>query len=558
MDDRFAGVPGRGKKPVYPKPRKPAVVLQHKTYQNIKKGTNLVVEAVRPTLGPLPRLVVLERIKREDAPEFLDDGALIGRRIIQIIPRSQDVGAMLIRHALWRMHEEVGDGSATMAVMYQTILNEGIRYITEFGYNAMLLRTGLEKGLKAVREVLHKSAIPLIGKDNIAKIARGMCQEDQEMADILGEIFDIVGTDGLILVEDWNKAGIEREYIEGTYWDISGWFSRHFVIDPVVGRTVFEEAALLITDLELKDPNQLVPVLERCVQAGVKSLVIIAKSLSDSVTGLLVSNNRAKVIQTMAVRTPRVTEKVQVANMEDIAALTGGRIFYSGAKDTLDDFRPEDLGYARRAWATESLFGIYGGKGDPRRIRQQMVNLRGMIKLTEQENEKQMLIKRLGRMSGGTAIFRVGAITDTARETRKGVAERAVTSLRTAIQGGVTPGGGAALLNAQSGLAGLPAENEEETIAYRILARALEEPMRTIVTNAGFQPDVVLDHVKSSPAGYGFDVLTEKITDMKQAGILDSLTVLEKALDIAVSGAAITLTTDVIVHVKEPRESINP
>jgi len=554
------GVPPTGKENILPKPRKPAVVFQPKTYKYLKRGTDQIVEAIRPTLGPLPRIVAIEKFRGKENPEFFDDGATIARRIVQIKPRGCDVGAMLIRHALWEMHLEVGDGSTTMGVMYQVILSEAIRSVTEFGCNAMLLRLGLEKGLKAVLDTLHQEAIPLMGKGNIANIARGMCQGDIEMADIMGEIFDIVGPEGMIVVEGWNKWGLEREYIEGTYWNLSGWFSRLFVTDHAYKRTIFEDAALLISDLAIKDPGQLVPVLEKCVKAGVKRLVIIAKEVSDSVVGLLYNNIQAKTIETMAVRTPRILEMDRVAVMEDIAVLTGGRIFYAAANHNLEDFQVEDLGHARRAWATESQFGIYGGKGDLRIIRQHIATVQGILKNVDkkEEFEKREMQKRLGRLLGGTAILRVGALTDTEREVRKEVAERAVTGLRTAIRGGVVPGGGVALLNAQSALTGLPSQHEDETRAYKILARALEEPLRTIAKNAGYSPDVIIDKVKSSPKGCGFDAQNGKIVDMKQSGILDSTIVLEKALEVAVSGAAIALTTDVIIHHKKPMETVEP
>ena len=456
------------------------------------------------------------------------------------------------------MNQEAGDGSATMAVMYQAILNEGIRYVTQSGCNPMLLRSGLETGLQAILETLRREATPLKGKEQIAGVARGMCQEDVEMANTLGEIFDIVGPEGLIVVEKGNKPEMEREYVEGTYWHLSGWFSRWLVTDPAGKRTLFEDAALLISDLSITDPNQLISVLEKCVKAGVKKLVIVATQVSDSVVGLLVKNNQAKTIETLAVRTPKVAEMDRVAAMEDIALLSGGKAFYSAAKDTFENFQVEDLGHARRAWATESLFGMFGGKGDPRRIRQHIVHMRGKLRLADEEHEKTNLHQRLGRLTGGTAILRVGGITATEIEARKTMAERAVTGLRNALLGGVVAGGGAALISAQSALAGLPAKYDEDTIAFKILVRALEEPMRTIARNAGARPDNIVEKVKAGPKGYGFDARQRQIVDLRQAGILDSVLVLTKALEIAVSGAAMALTTDVIVHHKKPKESLEP
>jgi chaperonin GroEL len=558
MNFRPPGIPDNAKKHPLPRARKPTVVLQPNTYRSLQRGINTIAEAIRPTLGPLPRLVLMEGLRRHDRPELLDNAAIIARRIVEIEPRGSDVGAMLIRQALWKMHMEAGDGGATMAVMYQTILNEGVRYLTQARANAMLLRGGLETGLDALLAAIGRDAVPLTGKPAIAAMARGMCQNDDEMADLLGEIFDIVGPDGLIIIEKWNRPGLEREYIDGTYWHLSGWWSRFLVTEPGSKRTLFEDAALLITDLKLTQPEQLVPVLDRCLQAGIKRLVIVAAEVSDSVVGLLVKNNSAKTIETLAVRTPRVGEAERVAAMEDIALLSGGRAFYSGANEQLADFQVSDLGRVRRAWATESLFGIYGGKGDARKLRQHVVQLRGQLRLAELDHDRRELQQRIGRASGGTVIMRVGGYTDAEVEQRTGIAEQAVKALRKSVNGGVVPGGGAALLAARDALKGLPVVHDEQRAAYRILARALEEPMRTIARNAGAQPDIIIEKVKECPVGFGYDARARQIVDTRQAGILDSAMVLKTALEIAVRSAALVLTTDVIVHHKQPKESLEP
>jgi chaperonin GroEL len=559
MSRPIPGVPrDGGRKRALPAPRNPDVVLQPQTYECLLKGVNLIADAIRPTLGPLPRLVALEGLRATDTPSFLDDGATIARRIIEVRPRGADVGAMLLRQALWKMRDEAGDGSATAAVLYQALLQEGIRHVTQFECNPMLLRAGFEKGLRAVQACLREGAQPLMGKDNIAAIARGMCQEDREMAQLMGEIFDIVGPDGMIVVEGYEKLGLEREYIEGTYWKLSGWFSRLFVADKAGKRTVFEDAALLVTDFKITDPAMLVPPLERCVRAGIKRLVITAADISDAAIGLLVSNNQARTIETLVVRTPKTQEMERVASIEDIAILTGGKPFYSAAFQTLEDFRPEDLGYARRAWATDSLFGLYGGKGDPRQIRHRIAELRAKLSMADLESERKDLRMRMGRLSGGTVILRVGAIHETMRDARKEVAERAITGIRSALAGGVVLGGGMALLNAQSALDDLPACNDEERFACRILARALEEPLRAIAKNAGHMPDVIVERVRHVPPGCGFDARNGQMVDLRQAGILDPLAILQKALDVAISGAALALTTDVIIHHRKPVESIEP
>jgi chaperonin GroEL len=557
MENR-PGFRRNGKEHRLPQLRKPAVTLQPRTYRDIQKGTDLIVDAIRPTLGPLPRLVALEGLRRTDAPEYLDNGALIARRIIEISPRGCDIGAMLIRHALWQMHKEAGDGATTMAVLYQAILREGIRYVTQSECSAMLLRAGLEKGLSAVLGYLRQQATPLAGKQPITNLAKGMCQGDHAMAEVLGEIFDTVGPDGLIVVEGWEKLGLEREYIEGTYWKLSGWLSRLFITDVKNRHVVFEDAAILASDFDIQEPALLLPVLANCIRAGVKRLVIIARDMSERAIGFLVNNNNLKTIQSLAVRTPNVSEMDRVAAIEDIAVLTGGKPFYSAAYASFDEFRVEDLGYARRAWAMESLFGIYGGKGNPSQIRGRMADIRGMLKHAEGEHERRNLQDRLGRLHGGTVILRVGAIHEVEREARKAMAERAVTNIRNAILGGVVAGGGAALMNAQSALQALPVNSDEEAMACKILARALEEPLRAIAGNAGYIPAAIVENVKSAPKGFGFDAHTGQIVDMKRSGILDSMTALQKALEVAVSGAAMALTTDVIIHHRNPKESLEP
>ena len=555
------GAPGYVEKARRVIPREPAVILQPQTSHELQQGINLIADAVRPTLGPRPRLVAIERPLRAQAAEILDAGATIARRITAVNPRGADAGAMLIRQALWKMHVDAGDGTTTMAIMYQTIFNEGLRHVTQSGANSMLLRSGLDIALKAVIGALEQHASSVAGKDQIALMARGMCQEDLDLANMLGEIFDIVGPDGLILVEGGNRDVLEREYIEGTYWRLSGWLSRWFLTDEAEKgkkRITFEGTAILISDFRITDPHQLIPALDKCVKAGVKKLVILCKEMSDGAIGLLVTNNQAKTIETMAVRAPKVRGPEQVASMEDIAVLTGGRVFYADGKDSFENFEVQDLGYARRAWAMESLFGIFGGKGDPRQVRQHMAHIRGMQRLAEEKNERKNLQQRLGRLSGSTALLKVGGVTATEIEVRKDTAERAITTIRKAIQDGVVGGGGAALLAAQSALHNLPSSQPEHAVAYKVLARALEEPMRVIVQNAGGKPDIVLEKVKERAAGHGYDGRTGQIVDMREAGILESVAVLRKALEIAVSGAAMALTTDVIVHHRDPKISIEP
>ncbi len=548
---------GRRAAPVH-RPRTPAITVQPQVHRDLLRGVDLIANALRPSMGPLPRMVVVERPKRTEAPEFLDDGASIARRIIEVSPRGRDVGAMLLRHALWQMRQAAGDGTATMAVMYQSLLREGIRHVTQAGCNAMLLRGALEQAGRLVVDVLERDAMPLADRRAIANVALGMCQSDPCMADLLGEVIDRVGPDGLIEVEGWQKLGMEREFVEGTYWKLSGWLSRLFAQGNPQRAVSMDLPAILITDMDIHSPAMLIPVLERCLAEDIRKLIIIAKSMSDACIGLLVNNNRARTVETFAVRTPKVAEMDRVAAIEDIAVLTGGRPFYAAAHGNFDEFRLEDLGHARRGWAMESLFGLYGGMGDARLIDERKAHVRGMMRAAETEPERRELQSRLGRLSGGTAILRIGAIHDTEREVRKAVAESAIAALRNAMRYGVVPGGGAALIHAQSALSAMPACDHETHVARKMLMRALEAPARAIAENAGGQPDLLVQLVREAPREHGLDALTQKIVDCSEAGILDSVFVLKRAVEIAVSGAAIALTTDVIVHHRSPVESLEP
>lgn len=552
------GVPREGRKHPPSAARQPAIVMQPKTHNSLRAGINMVADAVRPTLGPLPRLVLIERLRRTDVPEFLDDAATIARRIIEVRPRGCDVGVMMLRQALWKMQKEVGDGGATMAVIYQTIVNEGMRSIAQTECNSMLLRAALEKSLAAVLEALSHDSTPLVKRENVAGMALGMCQGDLELANMLGEIFDIVGADGFVVVEKWTRPGLEREYVEGTFWNLSGWFSRHLVAEPLFGRTLFENAAILISDLAIREPEQILGILEKCHKGGVKRLVILAAEFGDRAIGLLVNNNKAKTIETVAVRVPRIAEMDRVAAMEDIAILTGGKVFYSATNDAFTSFEVANLGHARRTWATESLFGMYGGSGDPRARRTEIEKIRKRLSSVADGHERRMLQQRLGRLAGGTAIVRVGGNTAPQIDSRHEMAERAVASLRLAIQGGVVAGGGAAFMAARSALATLPVNQPEDAVAHRIMSRALEEPMRVIVENSGINSDLIIEKVSGGLPGLGFESFGRQIMDMRGAGVHDSVLVLRKALEVAVSGAAMVLTTDVIVHHRQPKESIDP
>jgi len=534
----------------------PRVVFQPAAYRGLQRGINRIADVLRPTLGPLPRTVVVEQLPKERTPELLDDGGVIARRIIELPDRDEDVGAMFLRHVLWRLHEKVGDGTATAAVLFQSVYNQGVHYIVSGG-NAMALRHYLEKGMEVVLDELTGMAVHLEGKEKLAQIAETICH-DPPLAQMLGEIFDIIGEYGQLEVRSGRSRELEREYVEGMYWK-GGVFSHQMITDHTKLRAEMENAAILISDLEIEDPRQLVLVIEAVRQAEIRSLLIIAGKLSDSAIALLLTASRDPAkFQAIAVQTPGMTSGDQAASLEDLAVLTGGYLLAKAAGYTLSGVKVQHLGRARRVWADRTYFGIIGGKGDPRALRKHIVNLRAAFRQADDPEVRKKLQERIGKLMGGSATLWVGGATELEINARKELAQRTAEALRGAITDGVVPGGGATLLACRPALQEMldQSEDPDERAAYRILLRALEEPIRAILTNAGYDASEVMAELKRAGAGQGFDVRSGQIVDMAKAGIFDAASVQKAAVHSAVASAALALTIEVLVHRKIPRESL--
>jgi chaperonin GroEL len=354
-----------------PKRKLQRLVFQPQTYERLQRGINQIVDAVRPTLGPLARTVAIAKIVGGGAPELLDNGGVIARRIIQLPDRDEDVGAMLTRQMLWQLQENVGDGTATAAVLFQSIFNQGVRYITAGG-NAVRLRAALENGLQVILDELDAMTIPIGGQKSLTGVARSL-SHDLQLATMLGEIFDVIGEYGHLEIQSGHSREHEHDYVGGTYWMNSGVFSASMLTQASIQ---FENTAILITDLDIDDPYQLAPIMRAALQAGSRTLVIVARSLSEKVIGFLLTNKKTDKFHAIAVKTPGVQVDDQMFAMQDLAVLTGGRPLVRAAGQTLDNLKPDDLGWARAAWATRTNLGVIGGKGDPRRLRQQIATLR--------------------------------------------------------------------------------------------------------------------------------------------------------------------------------------
>jgi chaperonin GroEL len=525
----------------------PGVLFAPQSHTALQRGIDRLADLVRPTLGPTPRCVAIDNTMPGRPPEILDDAATIVRRVIQIPNPYVDMGAMLLRHTLWKTHEEVGDGTATTAVLFQGILRRLAPYIAAGG-SPLAIKRGLERGLAVALDALRRQAQPIEGVAAISSAAAMLCH-DTELAKLLGEIFDITGADGYIQVDSGHSQVLERQYVQGAHWN-NGFCSPYFVTDENKQEARLEDTAILISDLRISSAEELTPLLERMALADRRSLVIIAREVSDSAIGLLVANHQAGIMRLLAVQAPAMATQ-QMSILEDLAIQTGGRVIASAAGTRPETITLEDLGSARVAWANATTFGLIGGQGDPIKLRQRIAQVRGAVAAAAEGEERQNARERLGKLIGGVAILRIGGATKTDMETRKEQAERTITALRFALASGVVPGGGAAYIACQPALRDLPAPSDEQ-VGIHALAAALEEPLQTIAYNAGYEPTTIVAQVKRSHAGYGLDARTGAIVDMASAGIVDPAQVLQTALSAAVSGAIVALTTDVLVHVQKP------
>lgn len=547
--------------------QKPGVVFHPQAAEGMQAGFDMLVNVVRPTLGPLPHIVAIEKVAGKDKlPERLDSAGTIARRIIGVADRDQDVGLMLLRHVLWKLYEEEGDGTASAAVMFQKVYNLGYRYLAAGG-NAMGLREHFDAGMRLVLDTLDRQVTKLRGKKQLAGLARTICY-DEPLAKVLGEIFDVIGPYGRLEVRQGNGRETLREYVEGMYWD-GGLRSREMGNTDYGLRANIENAHILISDLDIDDPQQLIPMLNMAVKNNIKQMVMISNSLSERAMSILLAKPNQERVRVVAVKVPGSTIDLQREAMEDLAVLTGGHAFLKVTGDTLERVRLEDLGRARRAWADKEFFGFIGGRGDPRKIRQHIAVLRQTLRnvsspLTpgtygSEGPDRKRLTERLGKLTGGSATLLVGGVSAVDIEERVELAKRTAEAMRGALREGVVPGGGVALLKCREALRQClqDAADTDARAAYSIMLQALETPFRTIVDNAGVLPGKALSEAEALGPDYGYDVLARSVVSMPEAGIYDAATVVKGAVRSAFAGAALALSTEAIIHRKNPPEGLH-
>lgn len=533
------------------------IISQPQIQQSFLRGTDKIVNAIRPTLGPVARHVAIDHIVGQKAPELLDEGGVIARRIIELPHRTENAGAMLVRHMLWQLHETVGDGTATAGVIFQSIYREGIRYLNAGG-NAMLLRQHLERDIPVILTELDRQVIPLQGNRMLVQAAESISHEPK-LATVLGEIFDVIGPFGKLDIRAGHQRGYETDYYDGSYWT-GGVFSDQMIREKFLNSRQLQNAIIFISDLEIEDPHDLVPLMQTAIREEVQSLVIVARKISDRITGLLIQNEKPGRFDIVAVRPPGTAVGEQMENLKDLALLTGGTPLFQAAGDSVQQVKLESLGRSRRAWADKKHFGVAGGQGSVDALRSHIQELQARYERADDLEVRKQLQKRIGHLLGGSAILKVGGTTESERDFRKRQAERTVSALRGAMSDGILPGGGVALLACQPALRRLMSDSQDadQRAAYNILLRALEAPLEAIAANAGYEPASTSAQVKQAGTGCGFDVMKGEMVDMLSAGIYDSAAVVKAGVQTAISTAALALTTDVLIQQKTPPQSVKP
>ncbi len=519
------------------------IVFLPASHQKLFAGANRLADGIRPTLGPNARTVIIEAVRDLSPVEILDDGGTIARRIVSLGDWDENMGAMLLRECLWQMHERVGDGAATTAVIFQAILRAAQRLLAA-GVHPALLGPQIERAAEAAIAALRPQARPLDGQDAITRCALTICH-DVEMADLLGEILYITGGDGYVNVLESQRRNLEREYFDGSYWNGS-WVSATMITNTARQESVHDDPAIFVSDLNLEKVDDIVPLMEAALAAGRKSLFMLVEQVSGAALAALLSNHQSGTLQCLAVTSGAIYSELPYLH-EDLALLTGARPFLKVAGDSAAAVSPSDLGHARRAWATRSDFGVVAGGGDPHTLRRHIRTLRKRLHAADTEEDANLLRRRLAKLLGGVATLHVGAATDAEKKSRLGMAKRTVRALQAAMRDGVVPGGGSGLAGcARSLRSGF--RRSDETLGAAVLADALEEPLRVIAANAGREPAPTLSQVHSAPDGSGFDARAGAIVDMRGSGIVDPLAVLEAAVRTAAHAAALLLTTEVLVH----------
>ncbi|MFH1485248.1 MAG: chaperonin GroEL [Chloroflexota bacterium] len=505
----------------------------------LKKGVDALTDAVKITLGPKGRNVVLD--KKFGPPTITNDGVTIAKEI-EIQDPFENMGAQLVKEVATKTNDIAGDGTTTATVLAQAIVNEGLKNVAA-GANPMAIKRGIETAVAALTEELKKMSTAVEGKEQISQVA-AISAADQEIGNLIAEVMEKVGKDGVITVEESKGIRYETEYVEGMQLD-RGYISPYFVTNAERMEAAIEDPYILITDKKISAVSDLLPALEKILQVS-KNLVIVSEDVDGEALATLVVNKLRGTLNCLAVKAPGFGDR-RKAMLEDMAILTGGKVISEEVGRKLDSATVTDLGRARRVVSNKDETTLIEGKGSDDAIQARMKQIKAQIDETTSDFDREKLQERLAKLAGGVAVIKVGAATEVELKEKKHRVEDALSATRAAVEEGIVPGGGVAFINALPVLDKIKAEGDEAT-GVAIVRRALEAPMRLIAINAGMEGSVVVDAVKkAAKPGYGYDALRNDFGDMHKKGIIDPTKVTRAGLENAASIAAMVLTTECLV-----------
>jgi len=521
---------------------------------SLKRGIDALAGAVKTTLGPKGRNVALD--KKYGAPTVTHDGVTVARDI-ELDDPFENMGAQLLKEAATKTEDVAGDGTTTATVLAQAMITEGLKNVAS-GANPMQMKQGIDRGAEAVADAIRAAARPVKGHDEIAQVAT-VSAGDAEIGNLIAEVMDKVGKDGVITVEESKTMAFETEYVEGMQFD-RGYISPYFVTDTNRMEAVLEEPYILITDKKISAIADILPTLEKMIQVGKKDLLIVAEDVDGEALATLVVNKLRGIVNVLGVKAPGFGDR-RKEMLRDLAILTGGQVISEEVGRKLDSVALEDLGRGRRVVANKDNTTVIEGKGEQAQIEGRIKQIKAQIEDTTSDYDREKLQERLAKLSGGVAIIKVGAGTETELKEKKHRVEDALSATRSAVEEGLVPGGGVALLAAQAAVAKLKLEGDA-AVGARIVQRALEEPMRQLAENAGHDGSVVIENVRrkakeGKTPNLGYDVLGDEYTDMIKRGIVDPAKVARSAVENAASIAGMILTTEAMITDKpEPKSAV--
>ena len=520
--------------------------------KTLRVGIDTLADAVKVTLGPRGRNVVLD--KKFGPPLVCSDGVTIAKEI-ELPDSFENMGAQLIKEAATKTNDAAGDGTTTSIVLAQAIINEGFKNVTA-GSNPMAIKRGIERAVEAIVAELHGMSQPVETRDRIGQVASLSAHEDA-IGETIAEAMEKVGKDGVITVEESKGLADEIEYVEGMQID-RGYISPYFITNSDRMESVIEDATVIITDKKISAVADLLPALEKCLQVGKKNVVVIAEDVDGEALATLVVNKLRGTLNILSVKAPGFGDR-RKAMLEDIAILTGGSVVSEETGSKLDSADIEDFGQARRVSSSKDETTIIEGRGSESDIQARINQIKTQIEETTSEFDREKLQERMAKLSGGVAVIKVGAATEIELKERKARVEDALSATRSAVEEGIVPGGGVALVRAQRALESLGSGTDYESVGVNIIRHSLEQPLKLIVENAGSEGAVVLNSVKQQADDYGYDADVGEFGPMLERGIVDPTKVTRYALQNAASVASMVLTTEsMISEIPEPAGAAAP